>query len=153
MNNSTIAKNGFKTFILTLAVSLVAFSVIYYIQTDVSNKINIESTDAVGQLNEQVPPKQVTSAAPVAVPATTTEPSVFKALADDKTYVPQRVVLAGSTTRETTQSTVPPTGVTEITYAFVISLSLALFGAYLFVYESRRKALLSFERDVRRDLN
>lgn len=142
MNNSTIAKNGFKTFILTLAVSLIVFSVIYYIQTDASNKVNIESTDKISQTKENTP-KQVASAA---------DTSVFKAITNDKTQVPTKAVLGSATTTETTQSTVPTTGITEITYAFVVSLGITLFGVYLFVYEPRRRALLDFERKVKKDL-
>jgi hypothetical protein len=142
MNNSTIAKNGFKTFILTLAVSLVVFSVIYYIQTDVSTKVNIESSDKVSQTKEKNS-KEVSSAA---------DSRVFKTIADEKTQASERAVLGGATTKETTQSTVPATGITEITYAFVVSLGLILFGVYLFVYEPRRKALLDFERRVKKDL-
>jgi hypothetical protein len=142
MNNSTIAKNGFKTFILTLAVCLIVFSVIYYIQTDSSNKVNIESTDKVSQAKEDAS-KQVASAA---------DTSVFKAITNDKTQVPTKAVLGSATTTETTQSTVPTTGITEITYAFVVSLGITLFGVYLFVYEPRRRALLDFERKVKKDL-
>jgi hypothetical protein len=142
MNNSTIAKNGFKTFILTLAGSLVVFSVIYYIQNDVSNKVNIENNDKISQTKEETS-KDVASAA---------DSRVFKTIIDDKTKVPERAVLGGATTTETTQSTVPTTGITEITYAFVVSLGLTLFGVYLFVYEPRRRALLDFERRVKRDL-
>lgn len=151
MNNSTTAKNGFKTFILTLAISLVAFSVIYYVQTEVATKVSIENSDTVGQLNTDSTKK--VAVVPAAVETAPAEASIFKVLADDKTVVAKRVVLGGATTTETTQSTVPATGITEITYAFILSISLTLFGAYLFIYEPRRKALLSFERSVKRDLN
>jgi hypothetical protein len=139
MNNSTVAKNGFKSFILTLAVSLLVFSVIYYVQTSSSNKVNIESTDKTTQANADSP----------AVPATENK-SAFKDIKASDQAVAERVVLGGAT--ETSESTVPGTGVTGITYAFAVSVGMVLLGAYLFIYEPRRRALLDFEKRVKRGL-
>ena len=138
MNATDQAKNGFKTFIITLVISLVIFSVIYYVATDTSQPISIE--DGVQkQSNAQ------DSDAVVAVASN--DSSVFKELSSQKLNVPQRNVLGSAATTETTQSTVPSTGITEITYAFILSLAVLGLGAYAWVTNPRAKALRIFEKD------
>lgn len=44
MNNSTQAQKGFKTFLLTLSISLIVFSVIYFVITNnSSSKVNLDA--------------------------------------------------------------------------------------------------------------
>lgn len=145
MNATDQAKNGFKTFIITLAVSLFLFSIIYYIATDISQSVNIESgTEEVSNPTSFNVSKEVASAEIA---------SVFGDLAEQDIDVPQKMVLAGSDTAETTQSTVPATGSLDITYALALSLSAIAFGLYFLVVEPRRKALSKFEQRVTKELN
>ncbi len=149
MNNSEVAKNGFKTFLITLLLTLVLFSVVYYLASDSSLKVDIEKSDSA----------KVTSVKKVAAVAGSTagsntstdgskdasKESVFETLNKQKTASP---LVLGAASEETTQSTVPATGATEVTYGFVLSLSVAAFGFYMLVVNPRKKALARFERDV-----
>jgi hypothetical protein len=141
MNNSIQAKNGFKTFMLTLVVSLFVFSIVYYIASDTSSKkVDIEENNVTGSVSKP------------ATVAANTSGSAFEDLSKQKMNVPQRAVLAGSTV-ETTQSTIPVTGSTEITYAFLISMIAIFAGAYYLVFYPRKRALAEFEDRVTRDLD
>src|SRR3989338_5290005 len=118
MNNSEVAKNGFKTFLITLTVSLVFFSVVYFFLTGSTKKVDIEQPDL------QVAKSMVVASAAAAAK----DDSVFYDLSREKVNVAGRAVLAGST--QSTAS-VPETGSTEITVGFVLSLLALGLGSYV----------------------
>ncbi len=156
MNATDQAKNGFKTFIITLAISLFLFSIIYYVATDISQPVSIESTDELDKpISRNTDNKDTVKDEDsfLASAETAGTASVFEDLANQKLDVPQKTVLGGADTRESTQSTVPATGVLGVTYAFTLSISAIAFGTYFLVIEPRRRALARFERRVTNDLN
>lgn len=137
------AKSGFKTFVLTFFVSLLVFGAIYYLISDsVGSDIDIEGTDAIGYtktqedevLGEQDEPK--------------TE-SPFGELVEQEVDVPQKRVLAGAA--ESTQSTVPDTGIASVTVGFLGSLVLFAFFAYVVFINPRKYALSKFEQEISRN--
>lgn len=136
------AKNGFKTFIITLSVSLIVFSALYYlINVSVSRKVDIEQNESV-----------VGSVLPASTEAKVETPkkeTVFGPIANTKVASQPKVVLAGSTT-QTTQSTtpVPVTGSTEMTYALLISSVIISLGTFMYLAGPRKAAIASFEKDV-----
>jgi hypothetical protein len=158
MNNSAQAKNGFKTFIATLVISLILFGVIYYLLTGGTGVISIES-DPVG----------VSEGAVAQLIETDEESeSVFGSLA--RQSVPRGAVLSETdeadfvymddflnemaTMEQASPSTVPvpETGFSGMTYALIISSMISVLGIYLLIIEPRRRALSGFERKVLRDL-
>lgn len=167
MNNNTNQK-GFKTFVLTLSISLIVFSIIYYFVSEsqlVNDEIVLEDSQSKMQsMNAKEEPK-----------------SEFKQLADAKIQVPERAVLAGATTvggeeiptattkttttpttpttttsttskttevSETTQAAVPQTGVTEVTLGLMFSALAFLAGIIVISKNPRHLALESFEKKV-----
>lgn len=152
--NSESAKNGFKTFILTLSVSLILFSVIYYVVTGSSDSSNFQA-----DITEETPLAQ--NALPTSeeeVKGVATTASAFGELAKKdpqaKPMIASGAVLAGSdTTNQTTQSTSPDTGIVEITLGLVISFILFVLGFYVVFLNPRKLALNSFEKSIFKDLN
>ncbi|KKS21063.1 MAG: hypothetical protein UU80_C0035G0003 [candidate division WWE3 bacterium GW2011_GWA1_41_8] len=143
MNNSTQAKNGFKSFILTLSISLAVFGLIYYLAT--------YSTQSNVDIEDMTPAQAETS---TELSANTNmgqvvRESVFEDLKDQEVNVPKREVLAG--TDEVTESTVPETGSTEITISLLLSVIIAALGGYLLFIGPRKKALDNFERRVKKN--
>ncbi|MFA6981632.1 MAG: hypothetical protein WC243_01240 [Patescibacteria group bacterium] len=133
MNNSYQAKSGFKTFALVFMVSLGVFFLFYYLTSSASKEVDIESYSA---------PRED-------VLGESTEKSAFEELSEQK-MEPSKV-LAGATTRETTQSTVPVTGTTEITFALFSGMTILTLGAYTLWTNPRKKALATFEKNATRD--
>lgn len=163
MNSTDVAKNGFKTFILTLSVSLIVFSTIYYIVTSRSSSEKFEASNSqayvVGSSSSDGSDKADVKGASTAA-ADTSGASTFGQLAQAQPQaepqVAKGVVLAGSTvnttTTQTTQSTTIDTGVVEITAGLIISLALFLVGFYVVFLNPRKLALSSFERSVTKKL-
>jgi hypothetical protein len=164
MNNSEVAKNGFKTFLLTLTLSLVLFSVVYYLATDTAPDVDIEAGSAaefVESLPEPTVPASETVtedvphnpeelvAAQVQVSADAPV-SAFSDISRRPLDVDSQKVLGAGDIGETTQSTVPATATLSVTYAFIITVSTVLVGFYLMI-SSKKKALVSFENRVKRD--
>lgn len=145
MNRSDQAQKGFKTFLLTMSVSLLVFSIIYYVITNTSTTSfsdDIESDD-VSAANEK-------------------ESSPFAKLADQEIKdIPERAVLAGTddlsgTTTQTTQTTTgvpvaPNGGVLSITVGFFGSLAAFLLGMFVIYKDPRRLAISSFENKMIKD--
>ncbi len=138
MNNSQQAKNGFKTFILALIVSLGVFATFYYITSYPADKVDIETHSDASKEDEKV----ISYNGELGTGGET-----FKKLASEKVSVPVRAVLSGSD--ESTQSTtsVPDTGVASITTALVIALGTLLLGGYLIYLNPRKFALSKFEKE------
>lgn len=157
--NSESAKNGFKTFILTLSVSLVVFSVIYYVITNFSDKTASSSeyrASVVQEVSQQEEQPQDSQQQPaVAGAETEKKDTVFGALADSTiSQEPKGVVLAGSTVAtQTTQSTVPDTGLAGITVGLFSSLFVFALGIFYVARNPRKVALSEFEREVLKDRN
>lgn len=139
--NSYQAKNGFKTFVITLSLALVVFSALYYVISDSASTVNIEDDlESSNQLAQNT--------------------SVFEDLNKNVQAQPAPAVLAGADsmeddTMETTESTtpVPDGGTTEVTYALMLTTVLFSFAAYNFAKGPRRLALESFEERVTRNLD
>lgn len=146
MNNSETAKNGFKTFILTLVVSLIVFSAAYYMLSGSFKSVNIEENPQLSQKDSDTQKN---------ILASTSGSSAFEDLSKQKMQVPQKVVLAGATSAESSQSTtpVPNTGTTEITFGLIFSALILGLGVYLIYLGPRRLALSNFEKDVLNDLD
>lgn len=140
MNSFDHAQKGFKTFIVTLTISLVVFSILYYF---LSNKPEADINGNGSAKETAMTSGYVASASP------------FEDLANKKIDVPKRAVLAGATeagdtttttTVAQTSASVPNTGTTEVTIAFVVSGILLLIGFYVLYLNPRKLALQSFER-------
>ena len=185
MNANEQAQKGFKTFILTLSISLIVFSVIYYL---ISNNSNFEqNSDLVGDSSNTQPVVNAEAAevvqpeAPAEIVEAPTEPqvdetvavveeevtealvaeaesevagiateaSVFEQLASQTGTTRQTgAVLAGAS--ESSQSTVPVTGVTSVTFGLISSLVI-FFGVMLFMSKDpRRFAMSGFEKKMTR---
>lgn len=143
MSQAEQAQKGFKTFILTLAISLIVFSAIYYFITNASSSSSapdIESTDKVSQ---NVTPSTNGS-----------QDTPFSKLAAQRvTDVQPQVVLAAATTAEPTQSTGTPNGgVESITLGLITSVAIFLFGMYVIAKDPRRMALREFENKITKNL-
>lgn len=173
MDTKAQAQKGFKTFIITLLVSLVVFSAIYY----VVNSSTEDSMDTVVQpTNERSQQQQLraptnnansneeaevaaASVKNVAMGESKTE-SPFEELAEAKTPtriggapIQERAVLAGADGPETSQATVPDTGLFGPTFGIIFSATALSIAAYLIFAGPRKLALSSFEKKVRNKLN
>lgn len=165
------AKNGFKTFILTFAGALLVFGAFYYVVSDSSvDDVSIEDEsstigytkttgeDVKGVSDEAVADVEITEdmgvnvGGPVLVEDVVEDnaPSPFGELVKKEVDVAPRVVLAGAA--ESTESTVPDTGVAGMTIGLVVSIVLFALFAYIVFINPRRYALSKFERDVLDDL-
>jgi len=143
MNNSAQAKNGFKTFIATLVLSLGTFAVLYYVTTD--------SQRTAEPVNVKTPQK-------VLGKSTTTDErkaqsNVFKDLSKKRIDTPAKVVLAGADeqTQSTESAPVPETGTIQITAGFIASLVILTIGLYVIKADPRKKALRSFENSITKE--
>lgn len=155
------AKNGFKTFIITLSVSLVIFSSIYYLLGNFTNKVDIEEFSSHPQTETALE----TGEDKVQGVTTESTESPFKKLAQDETApsVLQAETEADDTetevatttttttttteteeTEESTESVVPETGSATLIGTI---LSATLFSVALFIILSgpRKTALSKFE--------
>lgn len=133
MNSSTQAQKGFKTFILTLVVSLVVFSAIYYVvnsdspssvdtadktTTVIDSKTDSARTSTLGDVSQRTKPygateekKEVAGASDAMVEDDST--SVFEELATTELAVEPRQVLAEGD--ESTADTIEVVTTTEET--------------------------------------
>jgi len=128
MNSNKQAAKGFKTFILTLVISLAVFSGIYYfinsqeketisksaqgsrqeLAVPASRQGNVEeatlgdNSGRVASEEELVTPEETAPVTESVGLGEAPAPSVFAQLASQKMDVPQRMVLAGSDTASTT---------------------------------------------------
>ncbi|MBD3365940.1 hypothetical protein GF360_01200 [candidate division WWE3 bacterium] len=169
MNNSYQAKNGFKTFLVTLIISLGVFAAVYYLTSYPTYQLDIEEStgDSMGRvesLEEDVEASDEKGAVAGDKDAREEDSaeSPFADLNKTEVSVPRRSVLAGAdgateeetatgttttttTTPETTESTVPDTGILSITLSLVASLVILGGGIYYVYLGPRNLALESFE--------
>lgn len=146
MNSTVQAQKGFRTFLLTLTISLVIFSVLYYLLSTSTKSPDIENNTKSTSYNAEAQ----------SILAADTTASIFENLSKQKLDIPQKSVLAGADedTSETTQTSasVPATGSTEMTLGLIVSTALLIFGIYVIYLGPRRLALRSFENRVMKDL-
>ena len=152
MNNQT-AQAGFKTFLITLSVSLALFGVLYFILASGTSKpTDIESETSSNKLADTI----VTTAASDTADSTVTqapsaEPTRVSVFADLSKGNPGSAVLGAAD--ESTQGTKSiNTGSTEITIALLASLGALGFGGLVYIRGPRKAALARFERDLTREL-
>jgi len=123
-------KNGVKTFVITLAISMVVFGALYYLISDFSKEVNIESSSISVNIKKDSP---------------------FESLTAQKFDAGAPAVL-GTTTDEATETTestspAPDTGSNDV---LVLALStLAILGAaYLALIGPKKFALSDFEKNT-----
>ena len=171
MNNSYQSKNGFKTFLITLVISLGIFGLLYYVVTDFSNRVDINQEVASAQnqaesdlSNEVDIDKEVASAQsqaetpkPEIVPEEKKDEqqedkTVFGELAAQDMDKTKKAVLGAA---ETTQSTsaVPATGTNGMLIASIISATAFVAGAFILYVGPRKLALSKFEKEITKNLD
>jgi hypothetical protein len=183
MNSKTQAQKGFKTFILTLAISLAVFSGIYYIinsedenaqvvTTPESNTANVldakvegsvaEESDTLGEQSDRSKEEDsvfADLAGTKNVALGEEEESAADTDADAKPVVKAASskkpgnVLAGADVGETTESTVPDTGIAGPTTGIILTLVILSLVIYIYFVGPRKLALSSFEKDLLDDLD
>lgn len=174
MNSKTQAQKGFKTFILTLAISLAVFSGIYYVINNNNSEENTPQQTATGNNQESVLDASVGAAENPEATAGETQDnstdqkdnSVFEKLANSKMnsdesptvagVSQEKAVLAGADQNiatETSQSTVPVTGISGPTVGIILTLVILSLVAYIYFVGPRKMALSSFEKDLLDDLD
>jgi len=144
MNQAEQAQKGFKTFILTLSISLIVFSAVYYFITNSSSISSTSDIESENQMTKNENPADKTSDAS----------TVFGTLANQKiTDVQPQAVLAGSdVAAESTQSTgTPEGGIVSITIGLIVSIAIFLFGMFVIANDPRRMAIRNFEDKFTRD--
>ena len=153
MNNEQ-AKNGFKTFVVTLFVSLVIFGALYYLITGNSKTVNIDSYSAVTKTetvayNPEGPSQEGEVWYDAKnVKGVGSERSYFGNLTDTPVDNAAPTVLAGAD--EATESSVPDTGSNTLAGTIFVlgSFSVALYAILVF---PRKFALSGFEKEVTRN--
>jgi len=150
MNNNYQAQKGFKTFLVTLFISLGIFIAVYYVTSYPSYKIDIEESTG-GEL----PGRADVNETELAVAPVSEKKSPFRQLNDTKMDVSKRAVLAGSDENvtpevptvplDTPESTVPDTGSFAVTISLFFSLCMLGAGLYYIYLGPRKLALKSFE--------
>jgi len=147
--NSESASKGFKTFILTLAISLLVFSGIYYVVTNYASE---KSFMAVS--DTEVSYNTVSMEEDEEVRGVYDSRSSFGELAamKDLDAAPQQVLAGADVVEETTQSTtaVPETGVFGVTLGLFVSFLLFGVGLFVVYLNPRNLAISSFEKRVTR---
>ena len=140
------AKNGFKTFVVTLSISLLLFGALYYIITDFSSEIDIESSAKANDTVAYIPEVKGTS-----------DYSVFGGISEINVDATSGTVLAAGDTvedetvievaEESTESTVPDTG-SEQVIGMVLAMGFFSATAYVLVAGPRKLALARFEESA-----
>jgi hypothetical protein len=155
MNPETQAKNGFKTFIVTLSVSLVVFSALYYVVNDVSGNVDIEDYQAIEkkavafEVEKEVKGAKTESAFGLLANTTPLEEPQVLAGTDDATTTTDTTTATTTTTTtattdETVESTVPETGSATL-MGTLVSVGLFSVALYFILVGPRKFALASFE--------
>jgi len=159
MNTNYQAQKGFKTFLVTLVISLGIFVAVYYVTSYPSYKIDIEESTG-GKVSGRTDVAETK----LAVSPISEEKSPFRQLNDTEISVPRRAVLAGSDENliseypsapdetplveepaDTPESTVPDTGSFGMTVSLFSSLCVLGAGLYYIYLGPRKLALRSFE--------
>jgi hypothetical protein len=157
-NNSysvqTNAGKSFRTFLLTLSISLILFSAVYYfLTTNASKPESLETSfnESKAVVNKVVDNSDVKESGEVA--GAVVEKTVFGEIATKDTGGQVRQVLAAATDAPQTTTTAPNTGTTSVT--------IGLFSAFIFFIASlfvvsnnpRRLALNTFEKNITKSVD
>ena len=144
------AKNGFKTFVVTLSVSLVLFGALYYLVTDYPEEIDIETAsvtkeDEVAYNGDKTAEFAVKGISDKATSENSDEDTVFGKINQQAVNAQPSVVMAGA--EESTESTVPDTGSEQV---LGIAMSMVFFSGALYILLTgpRKFALSGFEKDM-----
>ncbi len=169
MNNAHQAKNGFKTFVVTLVISLGVFAAVYYLTSYPSYEMDIDESTG-GTRNEVDSP--LSSVEGENVLGETDSP--FANLNEQEISTPRRTVLSGedviseeeeemaameedeiesyeedlALATETTETTVPDTGTLGMTFSLFTSMAILAGGLYYVYLGPRNLALKSFEEQI-----
>ena len=126
-------KNGVKTFIITLVISMMVFGALFYLISDFSKEVNIESNSVSSVSVSEV--KKV---------------SPFESLTAQKldTETP-KVLGAADEATETTEGTssVPITGSNDVLILLLVTLAI-LCATYLALAGPKKLALSGFEKNA-----
>lgn len=155
-NNSysvqTNAGKSFRTFLLTLSVSLIVFSTVYYFLTTNASKPEYLETSS-----NETTVKKVTASPEVInqgeVAGVMSEKTVFGEIATKETGGKARQVLAGAIeeTNQTT-TTAPVTGTTSVTVGLFSALVFFIAGLFIVSKNPRKLALDTFEKNITRSV-
>ena len=144
IGKGTSAASSFRTFILTLSISLIVFSAIYYVMSSSGMETDVfENSLSDSSIMEEE-----------SVKGTSSE-SVFGEIAAKEPETQSRFVLAGAddVVEETTESTttVPETGILSVTTGLFAALIFFIAGLVVIASNPRKLALNTFEKTVTRE--
>jgi len=149
------ARKGLSTFVLTLSISLIVFSTIYYLMTTNSSEPEEISSPISAVVTDE------TSAEPE-VHGDSSQSTIFGEIASADPKDSYKQVLAGAdemtepattTVTQTTQSNSNlNTGVTSITLGLVFSLVIFVFTIIFVSKNPRKLALSTFEKKTTKGL-
>ena len=145
VSRSTSAASSFRTFILTLSVSLIIFSVIYYFMSSSGNNLEVFENSLSDSSIAEVEKKAVQGAK---------SESIFGEIVAKDPDTQARFVLSGADEAiETTESTttVPETGMFSVTVGLISAFVLFLGSLIVISSDPRKLALNTFEKSVTRD--
>jgi uncharacterized membrane protein len=156
MSQAEQAQKGFKTFILTLSLSLIVFSAVYYVITTGSTGNSVPDIESSN--NTSATPDTVFGAL-ASQKVTDVQPQSVLAAEDGLDSLSDTLIADGTTgmgtqelTSEPTQATgTPQGGVTSITMGLLTSLAMFMYGLFVISRDPRRLALKTFENRVTRD--
>ena len=142
------AGKSFKTFMLTLSISLIVFSGVYYVLTMNSSSPESHEVSMVSKSGQNAQVAQV---------VTDNQKSVFGEIAARTPEVMGAAVLAGATGPVATQTTQSAgnlnTGTVSVTFGLVGSLVLFLIALVIVSRNPRKLALISFEKSITKGLD
>ena len=142
IGKGTSAASSFRTFILTLSISLIVFSAIYYVMSDSGMDTDVfENSLSDSSIMEE------------SVKGTSSE-SVFGEIAAKEPEEQSRFVLAGADeVVETTESTttVPETGILSVTTGLFVAVILFVAALIVVASNPRKLALNTFEKTATKD--
>lgn len=157
-NNSysvqTNAGKSFRTFLLTLSVSLILFSAVYYFLT--TNASKPESSETSFNKNENVTNKVADNSEAKdkgEVAGAVTEKTVFSEIATKGTGGQERQVLAAATDAPQTTTTAPNTGTTSVTIGLFSALVFFVASLLVVSKNPRKLALNTFEKNITKSVD
>jgi len=143
MSTEDQAKNGFKTFVTTLVVSLVVFGGAYHFLTNLSPSSSLDAENFESRSSGSLAYTPNSGD----VEGVNTGSSVFDVINSTEVAASAPAVLAGEDTTETTETTVPETG-SETLIGTVVGMSALALATYLVFVGPRNLALKTFEKDA-----
>ena len=155
-NNSysvqTNAGKSFRTFLLTLSVSLILFSAVYYFLTTNASKQVALDTSPNGNVANNVYDNPVTTNQGDVAGAATAK-TVFGDIASKDSGGQARQVLAGSTDTSQTTTPAPVTGTTSVTIGLFSALIFFVASLLVVSKNPRKLALNTFEKNATKSVD